>query len=289
MRLLLLSCLLAASAAAQPRLTTPEASPHARVSQVVGITDLAVDYHRPAVRGRTVWGDLVAYNTVWRAGANENTVFETSSDIAVEGRPLAAGRYSVHMIPTEGDWIVAFSRFADGWGSYAYDEAEDALRVTVKPREAGFAERLAFQFDNPTETATDLVLHWERLQVPLRITVDTPAVVLDTMERELRGVAAFYAAPWAQAAAYALDHGVRTQDALAWVDRSIGMEPTFGARMTRAGLLDALGRTDEAAAERDLAFDGASESDVRSYARSRRRAGADADADAALARLGGRP
>lgn len=281
--------LVAAAAHAQPRLTTPDASPAARVEQTVGITDLTVDYHRPSVRGRTVWGDLVPMNAVWRAGANENTVFETSTAIQVEGRSLPAGRYGLHMIPTEDAWIVVFSTFADGWGSYAYEEAEDALRVTVVPRQAAFGERLAYRFDNPSETATDLVLHWERLEVPLRVTVDTPALVLAQMERELRGVAAFYPEPWAQAAAYALEHETRLDDALGWAERAIGMAPSFAARMTRAGLLDALGRAAEATAERDLAFAGADESEVRAYARSLRRAGRGGDADTILSRLSSAP
>lgn len=279
----------ATAAAAQPRLTTPEASPAARAEQTVGITRLAVDYHRPAVADRQIWGDLVPYNAVWRAGANENTVFSTSTEILVEGRPLPAGRYGLHMIPTEDAWIVAFSRFADGWGSYAYDASEDALRVTVSPQQAPFGERLAYRFDNPTETATDLVLHWERLEVPLRITADTPQLVLAQMERELRGVAAFYPEPWAQAAAYALVHQTRLDDALAWADRSIGMAPTFSVRMTRAGLLDALGRPEDAAAERDVAYADVQESEVRAYARALRRSGLDSQADAALARLGSAP
>lgn len=278
--------LVAVSASAQPRLTTPEASPHARTLQTVGITELAVDYHRPAVAGRTVWGDLVPYHAVWRAGANENTVFETSTEIEVEGQALPAGRYGVHAVPTEDAWIVAFSRFADAWGSYSYSEDEDALRVTVSARPAPFGERLAWRFDNPTETAADLVLHWERLEVPVRITVDTPALVLAHMETELRGVAGFYAEPWAQIAAYALQHDLRTDEALAWADKSIGMAPSFDARMTRAGLLDALGRAAEATAARDEAFADASADDVRAYARAQRRAGRTADADAALSRLG---
>ena len=89
-------------AEAQRQLTTPRVSPHARVTQTVGLTDLAVDYHRPAVAGRAVWGELVPYGEVWRAGANENTVFETSTDIEVEGEPLRAGRYGLHVIPTDG-------------------------------------------------------------------------------------------------------------------------------------------------------------------------------------------
>ena len=285
----LVLALLAPPALAQPQLTTPRASPHATVTQTVGLTELSVDYHRPAVGGRTVWGSLVPYGEVWRAGANENTVFETSTAITVEGEALPAGRYGLHMIPTDGDWTVIFSEMASAWGSFTYDPAEDALRVTVTPRDGALQERLSFRFDAPTDTTVTLVLGWDRLDVPVAITVDTPQVVLASMERELRGMAGFFWEGWHQIAAYALDQGLRLDDALGWAERSIDRTPTFANLMTRASLLDAHGRADEAAQSRDQAFALASPDDVRAYARSRRRAGFAADADAALARLADRP
>jgi hypothetical protein len=290
MRLLALAALalVAVSAHAQ-RLTTPLASPHARVEQTVGITDLAVDYHRPAVAERPIWGALVPYGEVWRAGANENTVFETSTDLVVEGEPLPAGRYGLHVIPTEGDWTVIFSTVADAWGSYSYRPEEDALRVAVTPREAPMGERLAYRFDEPGEDAVEMVLHWEELEIPVRIAIDTPGAVLAQMERERRGVSGFYAEAWDQIAAYALDHGRRTEEALAWADRSIELGPGFSNRMTKAALLDALGRASEADALREAAYAEASEEDIRAYARSRRRAGKPDQAEAVLARLGERP
>ena len=151
---------------------------------------------------------------MWRAGANENTVFEASTPIRVEGQPLPAGRYGLHMIPNDGAWTVAFSTVTEAWGSYTYDPAEDALRVTVQPRPAPMQERLAYRFDAPTDTSATLVLHWDQLEVPVQLTVHTPAVVLASMERELRGVAGFYWEGWDQIAAYALDHDLRLDDAL---------------------------------------------------------------------------
>ena len=274
---------------AQRQLTTPRVSPHARLAQTVGLTDLSVDYHRPAVAGRTVWGDLVPYGEVWRAGANENTVFETTTDIEVEGAPLPAGRYGLHMIPTEDDWTVAFSTMDAAWGSYSYDPAEDALRVTVTPQDAPPQERLAYRFDAPDDDSATLVLSWAGREVPVRITADTPSVVLASMERELRGVAGFFPEGWDQIAAYALDTGRRLDDALGWAGRSVELRPGFANRMTQAALLDALGRADEAEGARDAAYSGATEDEVRTYARSRRWAGDAAGADAALARLGGTP
>lgn len=274
------------AAAAQASLSTPRVSPHARVEQTVGLTRLSVDYHRPAVEGRRIWGDLVPYGQVWRMGANENTVFETTTPLTVEGAPLPAGRYGLHAIPTEEAWTIAFSRMADAWGSYTYTPDEDALRVSARPT-AGtpFQERLAFRFDTPDEHGATLVLHWGEVEVPLRLAVDTPEVVLATMERELRGVAGFSWQGWNQIAEYALDHQRRLPEALAWADRSVEIAPTFANAMTRAALLDRLGRTDEATAARDAAFETAQPDAVRAWARSRRRAGDTAAADAALARI----
>lgn len=276
------------TAVAQNRtLTTPEASPHARVEQAVGLTEISVDYHRPAVRERDIFGGLVPWGQVWRAGANENTVFETSSDIEVEGQPLAAGRYGFHVIPGETEWTVIFSTMADAWGSYSYTSDEDALRVTVTPEAAPFAERLAFRFDAPDDDSATLVLHWANTAVPVAIGVDTPAIVLASMERELRGIQGFFPDGWNQIARYALDHGRRMDEALAWVETSIARQPSFANRMTKAGLLAATGQADEAAEVREDAFANATDDEVRAWARSRQRAGYASEAEAALSRLGG--
>src|SRR6266542_6342598 len=112
--------LAAHSAIAQPALTLPQPSPKASVSQTVGLTDIAINYHRPAVNKRTIWGDLVPYDEVWRARANENTTISFSSPVVVNGKPLPAGTYGLHMIPTQGDWTIAFSKVSWAWGSFSY-------------------------------------------------------------------------------------------------------------------------------------------------------------------------
>jgi hypothetical protein len=243
-----------AAAPAGAQLTVPEASPHARVEQTLGLTELSVDYHRPGVRGREIWGDLVPFGEVWRAGANENTVFETSTDIEVEGRSLPAGRYGFHVIPTSGTWLAIFSNMAAGWGSYSYDPAEDALRVPVGPRPAVFGERLLFRFDDVTDSTATLVLHWAEAEMPVQISVETPAVVLNSMARELRGRLAFQWDTWDQAAAYSLQHRMRLDDGLRWSERSAGVRPTLQAALTRAAILDAMGRGEDAAEARRRAL-----------------------------------
>lgn len=277
--ILALALAVAAPAMAQRQLTTPRVSPHARIMQTIGMSVLTLDYHRPAVSDREVWGELVPYGEIWRAGANENTTFETSTDVLVEGDLLPAGRYGLHTIPGEQEWTIIFSTMADAWGSYFYDAAEDVLRVTVTPREAPMQERLAYRFDDPTLDATTLVLHWERLEVPVRLTADTPSVVLANMERELHGIAGFFPEGWDQIATYALDHAIRSEDALAWAEQSIERSPMFSNQMTKARALEALGRSEEAEALRTAALTVADESEVEAYVQARRRAGYGEDAD----------
>ena len=128
-------------------LDLPRASQRAQITKRVGITDITITYHRPLIGGRKVWGGLVPYGQPWRAGANENTIIEFTDPVTVEGKPLAKGRYGLHMIPSETDWIIAFSKTNTAWGSFSYDQAEDALRVTVKPRPSEFHEALTYDFD----------------------------------------------------------------------------------------------------------------------------------------------
>ena len=165
-RLFLLVLLGATPALAQaPRLTLPDASPHASVSQRVGLTDITIDYHRPAVGKRKIRGGLVPYDEPWRAGANENTTITFSTPVTVGGKQLAAGTYGVHMIPTAKTWTVALSTVSTAWGSFSYDPKEDAVRFTVTPTPAEHEESLEYRFENPTETSTNVVLQWEKLQV----------------------------------------------------------------------------------------------------------------------------
>jgi hypothetical protein len=160
----------------------PRPSLGATVSQRLGTeTDITIQYSRPGVKGRTVWGDLVPHGMAegndysngnpipWRAGANENTTFESSADLVVEGRPLPAGTYGIHMIPSESTWTIMFSKRNEDWGSYAYDQNEDALRVTVTPVAAAHQEWLLWGFEDLAGTAATVYLHWEELKVPIKV------------------------------------------------------------------------------------------------------------------------
>ena len=162
----------------------PRPSLHASVSQRIGVdTDITIDYSRPGVKGRKIWGDLVPYGLApgnkysndkpypWRGGANENTTIEFSKDVMVEGNKLPAGKYSLHFIPGEKEWTVIFNKNSKLWGSYQYNQDEDALRITVTPVEAPFKEWLSYGFNNLAGTSCTACLHWEKLKVPFKISV----------------------------------------------------------------------------------------------------------------------
>jgi hypothetical protein len=177
-----LACLVSFPLTAFAQGDGPRPSLGATVSQRLGTeTDITIQYSRPGVKGRTVWGDLVPYGLApgnsysndnpfpWRAGANENTTIEFGSDLLVEGQRLPAGKYGIHMIPTQSTWTIIFSKQNDIWGSYTYDQAQDALRVTVTPVEAPHQEWLLWGFEDLAGTASTVYLHWEELKVPIGI------------------------------------------------------------------------------------------------------------------------
>lgn len=130
-----------------------------------GNSTVTVNYSSPSVKGRTVWGGIVPYDSVWRAGANEATTFEASSDVQVEGKTLPAGKYSLFAIPGQNEWTFIFNKKANQWGAYTYNAELDQLRVKATPRKsASFAERLSYAV-----TPAGLVFRWENLEVPLTI------------------------------------------------------------------------------------------------------------------------
>jgi hypothetical protein len=156
----------------------------ASVMQRLGMdVDITIVYSRPGVKGRKIWGDLVPYGLEpgnkysdnkpypWRAGANENTTIEFNKDILVDGKPLAAGKYSIHMIPSEKDWVVIFNKKNDAWGSYKYDQAQDALRITVAPVKTPHQEWLAYGFEDLAGTSATAYMNWETLKIPFKISL----------------------------------------------------------------------------------------------------------------------
>ena len=254
-----------AAVAQLPPLDVPQASPAASVSQTVGLTEIKIDYHRPAVNKREVWGKLVPYGQVWRAGANENTTIQFSSPVTVGGKTVPAGTYGLHTMPGEKDWSVMLSSTSTAWGSFSYDEKEDVVRFSVTPKPADFEERLEYRFENPTDNSADVVLQWEKLQISFPITVDTNAVVLDSLKKQLRGLPRFGWQAWNQAAQWSLQHDVDLDQGLKWADQSIQTQQTFGNLRTKAAILEKKGDTKAAEDLRARAMKIATEQDINNY------------------------
>jgi hypothetical protein len=252
-------------AAQAPPLVLPKQSPRASVSQTVGLTEISITYDRPAVNGREIWGKLVPFDTVWRAGANENTVIAFSSPVRVGDQVLPAGRYGMHMIPKRGDWTVIFSKQANAWGSFSYDPSEDALRVTATPATAPMQERLTYTLDDPTDSAVTATLRWEKLAVPFTIGVDTKTVVTDSLREQLRGLGRFFWQPWSQAAAWCAANKVNLAEATKWVDQSIAVNENFTNQRVKAALLRQQGDSTGAVAAANRSLAVALEADVNTY------------------------
>lgn len=268
----------ALSAHAQTELGLPDRSQAAVVQQRLGVTDITIRYHRPLVDGRKIWGALVPYDKVWRAGANINTAIEVSDPISVEGKTLPGGIYGLHMIPTADSWTIIFSKAADSWGSYTYDQAEDALRVTVKPHPAEMQEALQYTFDDIKADSAAVTLRWEKLAVVFRVAANDQETVLPYIRKKMRGFQQYFWGPTNEAAKYCLEKKIALPEALKWADLSIQAEERFENLSTKADVLAALGKTDEAKKIRQHAMELAKPVQLYTYARALQAQKRDAEA-----------
>ena len=248
-------------------LDLPRPSQHAVVTQRIGLTDVTVNYSRPLVNGRKVFGGLVPYGEVWRAGANENTTIEFSDPVSIEGQPVPKGTYGLHMIPGENEWTVILSKNSSSWGSFTYDQKEDALRVKVKPQAGEMREALAYEFDAVTPDSATATLHWDRVAVPFKIALDQKEIVPAKLKAQLRGVSQYTWEGWQEAADQLLAYKINLPDALEYATRSIQVEKRFDNLMSKANVLDAMDRKNESAPVRAEALAMANAIQINSYGR----------------------
>ena len=248
-------------------LDLPRESQHAKISQKIGITEITIDYSRPLMKGRKVFGGLEPYGKVWRVGANENTTISFSDPVTVEGQPIPAGIYGLHMIPGESEWTVVFSKANSSWGSYSYDQKEDALRVTVKPQTSEPHEALTFDFDDPKPNGATIAMRWDKVAVPFQVEVNTDQMVAESLRKQLRGRVQYEWQGPGEAADYLLAHKLNLEDALKYANASIQNEERFENVMTKANILDTLHRTDEATSTRNKALAMANAVQLHTYGR----------------------
>jgi tetratricopeptide (TPR) repeat protein len=248
-------------------LDLPRASQHARVAQRIGITDITINYHRPLANGRQIWGKVVPYGQVWRAGANENTTIAFSDPVTVEGQALDKGTYGLHMIPGENQWTVIFSKNSTSWGSFTYKQDEDALRVTVKPQTAELHNALAYDFDDVKPDSTVVTMSWDKVAVPFQVKVNVNEIVTASIHRQLYGLNQYYWEGWDDAAGYFLANKINLDEALKDEDQSIQSEERYDNLINKSKILEALGRKEDANLYRDKALEKASALQLYFYAR----------------------
>jgi len=250
---------------AQGALNMPESSQKAGITQRLGLTDISIAYSSPLVKGRLVWGELVPFGEVWRAGANENTVITFSTPVTIEGKNISAGTYGLHMIPRKDSWTVIFSKNSNSWGSYFYNPAEDALRIEVKPEVASMQEWLSYRFTDVKAASAKVMLNWEKIGVGFLVQVDLQQTVLASMKEELRGLSYYTWEGPAAAAEFCLKNKINLEEAMSWADHSISIKETFVNLNTKAGLLQLKG--DEAGSQklRTRAVSVADEQQINAY------------------------
>jgi Protein of unknown function (DUF2911)/Tetratricopeptide repeat len=239
------------------------------VRQYVGPVQVTIEYSSPAVhaangtdRRGQIWGKLVPYGMTdlgfangkpspWRAGANENTVFAVSQAVTIEGQQLPAGRYGVHMIPGQDEWTIIFSKNSSAWGSFFYDDSDDALRVKVKPAKHEYREWLTYEFTNRKPSEATAELQWEELSVPWSIHVDNVTDrYVTALQKDLTGSSGFDYRAYDAAAQYTVQSGSHLEEGLKWADTAINNpflgQTNFDTLSTKALVLTKMGRADEA-------------------------------------------
>jgi tetratricopeptide (TPR) repeat protein len=263
------------------------------ITQHIGLATVTVDYSSPDVhapdgsdRHGKIWGTLIPYGyheenfgtcgkkCPWRGGANENTVVRFSHDVTVEGKPLAAGAYGLHFLAGQPEWTVIFSKNSTSWGSFRYDEAEDALRVTVKSETAPYREWLAYDFiDRSTDHAV-LALEWEDLRVPIAIAVpQTAELYYQTISGELRSSPGFDWHSWQQGADYLVQAKIHLDVAERWAQNAVSLpfigKEEFDSLHTLSTVQKALGKDAESQATmaKALALPSTGPFDIYGYAR----------------------
>jgi len=204
------------------QLDLPRPSPKATVTQTVGLTDVTIMYCRPSVRGRAIWGGLVPYDQVWRTGANEATTITFADDVTIDGTTLPAGTFGLFTIPGKDEWTVIFNKGAKQWGAYEYKQADDVLRIKVKPQATEFHELLTFAFPVVTTESANVAIVWEKLAVLFTIKVDTVDKVLAAARKAIDD----WRLPY-RAATFCLDNNVNLAEARGWMDKSIAMKETM--------------------------------------------------------------
>jgi Protein of unknown function (DUF2911) len=270
---LVLTIALSVPAGAQivPGLAIPPSGNNQRasVTQQIGPVRVTIDYSSPAVHGPDgkdrrgqIWGRLVPYGLTdlgfgnskpapWRAGANENTVFAVSENVSIEGKQLPAGRYGLHMIAGAEEWVLIFSKDSNAWGSFYYDPAADALRVTVRPRKHEYREWLTYEFTTRRPAESVAELQWEDIAIPWTIKVENiNDLYISKLKENLTNVQGFGWRGWVAASQFCVAENTHLDQALEWAEIAVSKpfigEVNYTTLSNKAQVLEKIGRREEA-------------------------------------------
>lgn len=255
-------------------------SQKASVMQTVGVTDITITYSRPPVKGRTIFADapatmesrakgeatldnqndrkagepIVPYNHVWRAGANEATMFAVTDDVLINGQPLKAGTYSLHTVPGKDEWTIIFNSDSGQWGSFQYDDKKDTLRVKAKPQMASDSQEwLMYSFDPVTDNSATVNIRWEKIRVPFTVEIkDVKALWRAKADALIAANPTNEILPLQVAQTYAADKNY--VEALKFVEQSIKVKETFRNLVSKTNILWASGKKEEALTVADAAI-----------------------------------
>lgn len=262
-------------------------NPPSRTGITIGVTNIDIHWNAPGVKGREgkIWGTDVAHysfvnlgfgsakSSPWRAGADENTTFSFSTDVTIEGKKLAAGKYGFAIAVYQDSCVLIFNKNADAWGTYFYKPEEDALRLTVRQQKnmPQSREWLGYSFSEPTDRSVVVALEWERWRIPFKVEVDLVGTALADIKRQMSGGLGFDPPSLQAAAQWCVNNNVNMEEALFWINSAtnpnLGGIQTFQALSTRAEILRKLGQSAEADAAMNAAMEKATVLDLHGYGR----------------------
>lgn len=240
-------CMLSAITSYAQQIQMPQASPAAKISQKIGLTDVTVEYSRPSTKGRKIFGELVPYGEVWRTGANAATIITFSTDVTIEKNDLPAGTYALYAIPNKDQWTIILSENTKLWGAVGYNKDEDVLRFNVKPGKTGQKyETMEINFVNMTDTGADLAIKWENARVQFHIDTEVDSIVMDqirelVLDNDPQNPGLYY-----QAANYYFTNNKDMEQAYEWINKSVAEDPKYWTMHLKAKIELALNKKNEA-------------------------------------------
>ncbi|MFM7629726.1 MAG: DUF2911 domain-containing protein [Algoriphagus sp.] len=242
---LIANLLISISGLAQ-QLQMPQASPSARLTQKVGLTDVVVDYSRPSTKGRKIFGELVPYGEVWRTGANGATIISFSTEVMIGGKKVPAGAYGLYSIPGKSSWTMILSKNTKLWGAIGYNPQEDLIRFEATPSKTSrMYDSFEISFNNLTDSNADLSLKWEQTRVDFTIQTEVDPIVMADIKKQVIDTQSTNPALLYQAASYYFNSNKDLNQAYAWIQQSTDNDPKYWTMHLRAKIELALGKKTE--------------------------------------------